>query len=787
MKLRTQILLFFLIFALTPLITAVVLNLPLVLERMELFYHKAHLQNLRADFRDLDQHLASRDEMVRLLAKLPEPGSVLGNNSDTEEASIDAARARYTQWINQILRDQLDIIQIVFLDPQGYERFWLERNQLTQRWQPTLTPPDQPKREFIQAGIKGTPGNVLVSPISLDPEAGAKDPRRFMTLHLQSTIGNREENTLLGAVLITIDVGGIARYYRNTLWVHDDGRFLEYAESDAPSGDAFARFPGLQEIFENEKAALWKGDASQIMWLPMFRTENSGPLWVGRWVDPSPISQFRNALTLRVLTIVLALALAVWFAASWVARRVDRISNDLIEGVQRVLQGADRINLNWRGPEELKKLAQDMSLLANEHGKNIRNLRLHTQKLEESNRYKSEFLANVSHELKTPLNSILLLSKLLAGKDSGLMPEQRQQAQVIHKAGSDLQALIDNILDLSRIEARRATISEETVSLPELLRSVIELVEPQFHAKALPLSLEIAEDAPQSISTDPDKVRQVLKNFLSNALKFTETGQVKVRLERAQPQLHQGCEVRLSVIDDGIGIPDSQQAHIFDAFQQADGSTSRRYGGTGLGLTISQQLSRLLGGFIELESSEGQGARFSLLLPLEIDRQPADEISGESTSKESVVLAGNEDSGVASPIVAPLEASGHKILLVDDEISNLLALTPVLESWGLEVTAAGDGLEALEVLEEDEAFSFVLMDTLMPKLNGYDTISRIRSQDKFQHLVIIALPGEAETNGGKNCLDAGANDVLTKPVAANDLLGIINKHLPHQYQTTKLT
>ncbi|MES9967290.1 MAG: hypothetical protein ABW074_08475, partial [Sedimenticola sp.] len=186
MKLRTQILLFFFLFALAPLVIAVVINLPLVLERMELFYHKAHLQNLRADFRDLDQHLASRDEMVRLLSKLPEPGVVMGNGESTPE-NIDLARTQYSQWVNQILLDQLDIVQIVFFDQEGRERFWLDRDINSQQWQPTTRRPPPTPKVFIEAALKSDTGRALVSPISIDRTA--EDPRRFMTLRLISPIG----------------------------------------------------------------------------------------------------------------------------------------------------------------------------------------------------------------------------------------------------------------------------------------------------------------------------------------------------------------------------------------------------------------------------------------------------------------------------------------------------------------------------------------------------------------------------------------------------------------------
>jgi signal transduction histidine kinase/CheY-like chemotaxis protein len=709
--------------------------------------------------------------MVKLLAKLPEPGSMLGHENQ-DEKTIDQARTRYTQWINQILRDQRDIIQIIFLDPNGNERFWLERDINSQQWQPTLTPPDQLNREFINRLLQVAPGNILASPISLAPEAGAEDPRRIMTLRLAGTIGDTEQK-IIGGVMLNIDVGGIARYYRNTLWVHANGTFLEYAGNEIPGGNAFERFKGLAGIFASEKPALWKGDGGQIMWVPMFLTEQSGPLWVGRSVDPSPISQFRNALTLRVLTMVFLLSIAVWFAARWAASRADRIGHELINGVHQVLNDEGEVRFDWNNPQELKKLGESLSRLSTEHGRNIRDLRLHAEKLEESNRYKSQFLANVSHELRTPLNSILLLSKLLAESKSGLSAEQVQQARVINEAGSDLQALIDNILDLSRIEARRAAINREQTDLPELLESLIELVEPQFQAKPLPLNLEIADDAPRVIDTDPDKLRQILKNFLSNALKFTDQGSVRLRLD---PSDKPGYDLCLSVTDTGIGIPESQQQHIFEAFKQADGATNRRYGGTGLGLSISQQLAHLLEGEILLRSIAGKGATFSLYLPLQITPQQG-ESSADSEPPITLAATHRGSQPAAPPPPGEVEhLSGCRVLLVDDEIDDLLQLTQLLESWGIEVTAAGDGGEALEVLQEDERFDLVLVDMLMPRSESYDTIKTIRSQERFRDLAIIALTAGDKSQELETPADFGADDLLTKPVNKQRLLETITRH-----------
>ncbi len=767
MKLRTQILLFFFAFALTPLLIAVVINLPLVLDRMELFYQKAYLQNLRADFRDLDQHLASRHEMVRLLAKLPEPGAMLGKSEEGKSENIDLARTRYIQWINQILHEQLDIVQIVFLDAQGDEQFWLDRDPDDQTWQPTVRRPGKASAALIDAALQAEPGRVLVSALSLNPDAGALDPRRFMTLRLVTPIFSQESGKPIGAVMMSIDVGGIARFYRNTLWVNNDGSFLEIPAPGAPTGNAFARYPGLQALFAEEKPALWKGHNEQIMWVPMFRTEQSRSLWVGRLVDPSPIAEFRNALTLRVLSIVFLLMLATWLASRWLAKRAERLSRELIDGVQQILEQEAPVRFDWKGPQELKRLGMNLSRLAEEHGRTSRNLRAHARELEESNRYKSQFLANISHELKTPLNSILLLSKLLAGSKQGLSEDQIKQARVIHEAGSDLQALIDNILDLSRIEARRTPLNPATVTLAPLLRGLIELVQPQFDAKGLELRLEIDTAAPAQIVTDPDKLRQIIKNFLSNAVKFTQAGQVVIRLAATDPAEAETYAVQISVSDSGIGIAKEKHEEIFEAFKQADGATNRRYGGTGLGLTISRQLARLLGGDIRLHSAPGQGSRFSLLLPTELDtEQSLTQAPAVSTSPEIDAPTGND--------VINHYLGRHSLLVVDANLHNLLQLTPLLEQAGLRVTAAEDADEAIELMT-DEPFALVLIDIIPPCADCCDTIKRIK---QTQALPVIAIFPGPDSATEAACRAAGVDALVQRPIDPGRLHRLLEQHLP---------
>jgi signal transduction histidine kinase/ActR/RegA family two-component response regulator len=777
-KLRTQILILLFLFGFAPLTAMVVSNLPFVLERLEFFYHKAHLQNLRADFRDLDEHLASRHEMLRLLAKLPEPGLIVGEERDEKEKTqeIDQARVRYTEWINRILRDHLDIFQILFLDMQGQPRFWLELNPRTRQWEPTLQRPDMPQPEFFRSIVHQEFGRVAVSKIGLDSHAAVTDPRRFMTLRMISPIIGpdlKERIRPLGAVMVNIDVGGMARAYRDTLWVSSDGVYLEdrLAGTDAPK--AFEGFTGLDEIFRKGNLALWEGKGQQVIWVPMFATEGSGPLWVGRRVDPSPLDQFRNVLISRVMTIVVVSLVILLLVARWIALRAEQFGKKLRDGVGTVLSENTPVRFEWRGPKEFKALGEQLSMLAQTHAHQAEAEREYARRLEESNRYKSEFLANVSHELRTPLNSILLLSKLINEGGDGLSQEQRQQLQVIHEAGRDLRALIDNILDLSRIEAGQASFSLQPIEPHQLATDLIELVRPQFDAKGLSLVLEEDASLPAQFVSDREKVRQILKNFLSNALKFTHRGSVTLSLRHRPAAADK--PICFSVHDTGVGIPADKQQLIFEAFKQADGSTSRRYGGTGLGLSISRELAHLLGGEIMLASDEGEGAEFTLCLPLTFDQQrlPAQQQvelvdRRHEVPQETVLLRQRVDEADAQ-IAAEAPFAEHRVLLVDDDLRNLLALTPVLEGWGLQVVAAGDAQEALETLKEDSAFSLVLMDLMMPERDGYDTIKEIREKMQLTALTIIAMGAGDSVDEHERCLASGADDCLAD---RNDLAAL---------------
>jgi two-component system chemotaxis sensor kinase CheA len=246
-------------------------------------------------------------------------------------------------------------------------------------------------------------------------------------------------------------------------------------------------------------------------------------------------------------------------------------------------------------------------------------------------------------------------------------------------------------------------------------------------------------------------------------------------MQREEPS-HPLC---FAVEDSGVGIPKSKHDLIFEAFKQADGSTNRRFGGTGLGLSISRELAHLLGGEISLESNEGSGATFILCLPLELDHTLLGSHQVELQLAEEPPLVREPPAVVTMPAQDTRETpfKGRRILVVDDDLQSLLTLTPLLENWGFEVTAAGDGKEAIETLKDDPDFSIILMDILMPELDGYDTIKHIRNKMKLNRLKIVVLSAKNTAQDRTLSLQAGADDVLDKPVVAEKLEALFRAHL----------
>ncbi|MGV9278528.1 HAMP domain-containing protein [Streptomyces griseosporeus] len=472
------------------------------------------------------------------------------------------------------------------------------------------------------------------------------------------------------------------------------------------------------------------------------------------------------------------------------------------------------------------------------------------EQLAVSMRYKSEFLANMSHELRTPLNSLLILAKLLADNAEGnLSPKQVEFAETIHGAGSDLLQLINDILDLSKVEAGKMDVSPTRIALVQLVDYVEATFRPLTAEKGLDLSVRISPELPATLHTDEQRLLQVLRNLLSNAVKFTDSGSVELVIRPAGSDVPPSIREQLleagsltepdapliafSVTDTGIGIAASKMRVIFEAFKQADGTTSRKYGGTGLGLSISREIAQLLGGEIHAQSEPGRGSTFTLYLPLHPSElpphgyqqpvpaleagdlvaseahlselaeaaieTPAEVKSYHETQNGPAALFRRRRRGVGAQAAREAQQAvhgeqwaagerdaaqqpyrgirfgGQKVLIVDDDIRNVFALTSVLEQHGLSVLYAENGREGIEVLEQHDDVAVVLMDIMMPEMDGYATTTAIRRMPQFSGLPIIALTAKAMKGDREKAIESGASDYVTKPVDPDHLLSVMEQ------------
>jgi signal transduction histidine kinase/HAMP domain-containing protein/CheY-like chemotaxis protein len=406
------------------------------------------------------------------------------------------------------------------------------------------------------------------------------------------------------------------------------------------------------------------------------------------------------------------------------------------------------------------------------------------QQLAISSRYKSDFLANMSHELRTPLNSLLVLAKLLTeNQDGNLTSQQVDFARTIHDAGSDLLQLINDILDLSKVEAGKMDVNPAELELAALVDYVDATFRPMAEDKGLSFAIQVRPRTPDLVYVDEQRLEQILRNLLSNAVKFTAAGQVKLTISASAEVEFDGAlrgvseVVAFAVSDTGTGIPKHMLGTIFDAFSQADGTTSRRYGGTGLGLSISRDIARLLGGEIRATSRPGKGSTFTLYLP-------ARHGPGAALAPRPPVLAAaaaKDRAAVGDAALAGADRDdalyGARILIVDDDARSVFALTGVFERYGAEVLYAENGRAGIESLERNEDVSLVLMDVMMPELDGNATMRAIRRMPQFADLPIIALTAKAMKGDREKSIRAGASDYFPKPVETDHLLQLMRHWL----------
>jgi signal transduction histidine kinase/ActR/RegA family two-component response regulator len=378
------------------------------------------------------------------------------------------------------------------------------------------------------------------------------------------------------------------------------------------------------------------------------------------------------------------------------------------------------------------------------------------QAAEQANRTKSEFLANMSHEIRTPLNGILGFAGLMA--ESELTGSQREQNEALRSSAESLLAVVNNILDFSRVESGRIELESLDFSIRKCVRAAVATVQPLLSEKGLATSVQIDDDVPDWIKGDPYRLRQILLNLLGNAVKFTVAGGIGVRVSLAPEQDAAAAgapaprQIQFAVSDTGIGVPESQRELIFQPFRQADGSVTRRFGGSGLGLAISRNLVTLMGGRMWLESAEGQGSTLFFTAPLPPGKTPA----------------GNEKPVVAAGSPSPPEQPSHQplsILVAEDNVVNQLLMRTLLERRGHRVAVVANGAAALAAWRQDH-FDCILMDIQMPEMDGFEATRIIRAEESGNgaHIPIIALTAHAMKGDREKCLQAGLDSYIAKPI-----------------------
>ncbi|MCW6036882.1 response regulator [Spirulina subsalsa FACHB-351] len=509
----------------------------------------------------------------------------------------------------------------------------------------------------------------------------------------------------------------------------------------------------------------------------------------------------RTTILLCLGALIVAIILGI-ISTRWITQPIL----DLKQAASSLSEGDFSQNVELDRTDELGVLAAAFNRMAHQLQESFHTLEQKNAELQQLNRLKDEFLANTSHELRTPLNGIIGLAESLIDGATGELPEEtKTNLAMISASGQRLSNLVNDLLDFSKLRHHRLDLQIKSVNLKSIAEIVLKLSHPLVQGKPIELQNKITDDLPLS-AADENRLQQILYNLIGNAIKFTQQGEVAISAKvltdtdiviESQDYLAtliqpNGC-LAITISDTGIGISADKVERIFEAFEQGDGSTARAYGGTGLGLAVTQQLVELHGGKITVISQVDEGSEFTFTLPIALDQklpqggenfaQTQGSIISKLTESEPSEVTASDLSLLVSEIqsITATEMEEReeelKILIVDDEPVNLQVLRNNLSLQNYSITQATDGLEALQIIENGFVPDLMLLDVMMPRMTGYEVSQKIREKFLPSELPIVMLTAKNQVTDLVEGFGAGANDYLTKPFSKNELLARIKTHI----------
>lgn len=538
----------------------------------------------------------------------------------------------------------------------------------------------------------------------------------------------------------------------------------------------------IAEGLQSGSEQIWYEDGHIMYFLPIsFEGSRLGYNYIN--MELTALHRHELSLVLGWLLLVGPVMLLTYWLSQRLQRHISRPIEQLagrmatISREKRLLgfmpkETGDEFSILFQGFDEMIQALKDRDQKLESHRKELemeiqirtRALEAEKEKAEQATAAKSLFLANMSHEIRTPMIGVLGMADILRHK--GLGEQDKQLVETIYRSGEALLTILNDILDFSKIEAGRLELEPVPVNLAHLANDVACLMRVTAERKGLALALETPDGSPV-VMGDPGRIRQILLNLAGNAIKFTTVGEVSIKLIMTGDPLAQSCDCVFVVQDSGIGILPQMQKRIFESFDQGEGGLARAQGGTGLGLSITRELVQLMSGQIEVESSPGQGSRFTVRLRLPIARQE----DAFSSDTHRIPTPGDHSS---PKLFSTINKGGFCVLLAEDNPTTQSLISILLQQMGVGLHIVNDGQEAVDFLDRQEV-DLILMDCQMPRLDGFEATSRLRASGL--KTPIVALTAYARTEDEQQCLDVGMNDFLCKPFRQSELRGLLVKWL----------